>query len=571
MWLIDTYTLGLKEFPTAEGLEYAILSHRWEEDELKFEDMQPEISAHARQKKGFKKVQDFCRVARARGHQYGWADTCCINKLSSAELSESINSMFHYYQLASECIVFMCDVSEDFCCIEEECSHKDGRWKDEFKASAWFERGWTLQELLAPRDLVFYNKHWIMLKSLEGVVGLTASVTRIDESVLLARASRVIFEMPVAVRMSWAASRKTTRPEDRAYSLLGIFNVNMPMLYGEGGEKAFLRLQEEIMKSEDDHSIFVWSATDTRGCGMLSDSLDKFRNSSTVSKAPPKRIYSLDSQEYHTLTNAGLSIELPLRIYQPSVYVAKLSCREDNVPVYIFLRRMSYHVYTRVPFEHRGWTLKDQLPHLSSYEIHESRRRIFVRKKSPLDEFGPWKGCAINFNYGLQYLQHRIRDSVILGSAGWDREKNRAAFEEQAFGDGHLLSLDLKEWKTGLALAHIFLDFDSNPCIVVNDSTKDYSKERLQRPYFDYIFFNSITIISKREQRVNMSIEPLCFKLGPNVEECKVHLYSELPSRHSPNTSYRYQGAFSMMFNRSKMEWFVWFDDFKPSKQDPNH
>lgn len=171
-------------------------------------------------------------------------DTCCIDKSSSAELSEAINSMYTLYKKSYLCIVYLDDV--------------DGAWWDfELKYSRWFTRGWTLQELIAPRVLLFFDKHWKFIKTKDSIATLLAEITGIDTKVLRTGDTKGI---SVAAKMSWAAKRTTTRPEDLAYSLMGIFDVNMPTIYGEG-DKAFIRLQEEIMKKSNDQSLFAWGWT----------------------------------------------------------------------------------------------------------------------------------------------------------------------------------------------------------------------------------------------------------------------------------------------------------------------
>lgn len=244
MWLINTYTLQLEEFSDAEDQLYAILSHRWEHDEVLFEDMK-DISTCS--KAGINKFTSCCKLARSLDFQYVWIDTCCIDKKSSAELSEAINSMFKWYKNAKLCFAFLSDVG---------VTKDDLVFERQFRSSAWFTRSWTLQELIAPRQrLVFYNADWKRLGSKFDFLKLVSEITQINEPALMdARLS----DYSIAERMHWASRRKATRVEDLAYSLLGIFDINMPMLYGEG-PKAFLRLQEQICNESDDETIFAWS------------------------------------------------------------------------------------------------------------------------------------------------------------------------------------------------------------------------------------------------------------------------------------------------------------------------
>ncbi|KAI1792647.1 hypothetical protein LXA43DRAFT_887131, partial [Ganoderma leucocontextum] len=195
------------------------------------------------------KVRRACEAARADGYDLLWIDSCCIDKTSSAELSEAINSMWLWYNgSAAVCHAFLADVPGD-----DDVDAKDSR----FRASRWFRRGWTLQELLAPRDIKFLSGSWTYLGSKAGLALAIQERTGIEFEVLLHL--RSLDEVSVAKRMSWAANRETTRVEDWAYSLLGIFDINMPTLYGEG-EGAFQRLQEQIIQRIPDQSIFAWTS-----------------------------------------------------------------------------------------------------------------------------------------------------------------------------------------------------------------------------------------------------------------------------------------------------------------------
>ena len=192
------------------------------------------------------KIRDACAIARANGFRYIWIDSCCIDKSSSSELSEAINSMYSWYARAVVCYAYLADVAADE-------DHRRNRSR--FRESRWFTRGWTLQELIAPLHLEFLAEDWTVIGSKHALVDLVQSVTKIEYKALLHL--EPLDKFSVAQRLSWASDRKTTRVEDQAYSLLGIFNINMPTLYGEG-EGAFRRLQEEIMRRIPDQSLFAW-------------------------------------------------------------------------------------------------------------------------------------------------------------------------------------------------------------------------------------------------------------------------------------------------------------------------
>jgi hypothetical protein len=229
---------------------YAILSHTWGKDELSFQDMM-NFSQHSH-KRGFQKILSFCKLARAAKYEYAWVDTVCIDKTSSAEPSEAINSMYRWYSKSAVC----------YAVLEDLHSNNAPPSLLDLKACRWFTRGWTLQELLAPERVVFYNANWIEIGVKADLAPVIAHATGIDPNTVAG--FYPVQRSSIARRMSWASQRKTSRPEDLAYCLLGIFDINMSMLYGEG-EKAFVRLQEEIIRKSDDHSIFAWSADPAYG------------------------------------------------------------------------------------------------------------------------------------------------------------------------------------------------------------------------------------------------------------------------------------------------------------------
>ncbi|KAE8153168.1 heterokaryon incompatibility protein-domain-containing protein [Aspergillus avenaceus] len=257
MRLIHTTRLVLEEF-IGNPPPYAILSHRWGEAEISFQEFTRNDWHDA---KGAGKIKSFCAKARDAGLEYGWVDTCCINKDSSAELSEAINSMFQWYKNSAICYAYLYDVAFD----------KDGFVSyTVIKDSEWFRRGWTLQELIAPANVNFLACNWdnIANKHDSRLCNALCEVTNIDRSVL--RGEMPLSAFSIAQRMSWASGRRTTRVEDMAYCLLGIFDVNMPLLYGEG-EKAFIRLQEEIMKDSADQTIFAWERPEESAHGQPHD------------------------------------------------------------------------------------------------------------------------------------------------------------------------------------------------------------------------------------------------------------------------------------------------------------
>ncbi|KAH7324024.1 heterokaryon incompatibility protein-domain-containing protein [Rhexocercosporidium sp. MPI-PUGE-AT-0058] len=236
MRLLDTHTLELEDFSSKVPPQYAILSHTWEEEEVTFEEIGTE---EGKSKIGYRKIEDCCEQARDDGYDYVWIDTCCIDKKSSSELSEAINRMYSYYKDADICYAYLCDVPGVA-----------------FAKSRWFTRGWTLQELVAPQAVVFFDQEWMEIGTRASMKDELAQITTISKLVL--EEPNAVFSASVAQRMSWASKRKTTREEDIAYSLLGIFNVHMPLLYGEGN-KAFMRLQLELLALSNEQTIFAWT------------------------------------------------------------------------------------------------------------------------------------------------------------------------------------------------------------------------------------------------------------------------------------------------------------------------
>jgi hypothetical protein len=237
-------TLSLSRFTSNNIPKYAILSHTWEVDdqEVTFQDLiKNNQKGH---QSGYRKIQFCGDQAKQDGLQYFWIDSCCIDQSSSAELSTAINSMYRWYRNAAKCYVYLSDVST------VQTFWSPGSLQHlldlSFNRSRWFTRGWTLQELLAPLSVEFFSKEGIRFgdkKSLE------IQIQQITGIPLQALRGHSVSRFSIKERMLWIANRITTVEEDLVYSLLGIFEVHMPQIYGEGILHAMRRLGEEIERS----------------------------------------------------------------------------------------------------------------------------------------------------------------------------------------------------------------------------------------------------------------------------------------------------------------------------------
>lgn len=313
MWLLHALSLKLESF-YSEVPAYAILSHTWGPEEVSYDEMGNYRSSDdggVRSKRGFRKIEMSCQRARRDGYWYIWIDTCCINKSSSAELSEAINSMFAWYQRAGICYAYLEDVPGSFAALPDlgdghslSNAEESQLMKSEFASSRWFTRGWTLQELIAPAEVKFYTTNYGFIGSKRSLAYLIKRITGIDEALLLGEKPLQTF--CIARKMSWAAKRLTTRLEDIAYSLMGIFDVNMPLIYGEG-RNAYRRLQEEIIKQSADESIFAWDDGTESRRSLFAPGPYSYANCGNI-----VGWRSGEVNEPSRVTNLGVQLRLPL-------------------------------------------------------------------------------------------------------------------------------------------------------------------------------------------------------------------------------------------------------------------
>ncbi|KAG1859362.1 hypothetical protein DFJ58DRAFT_744713 [Suillus subalutaceus] len=245
-----------------ETLKYAIFSHRWLFSEPSYQDMPTEpMRVRAEPEPKWKKLQEFCRKAKDdHDCEFAWSDTCCIDKSRSAELDESIRSMFRWYRNSHICIAHLSETANLAALERQQKGEKGGG----AKVDVWFTRGWTLQELLAPSQIKFYGTDW------QPLIPLYHSKSDRISDTIMRKISKITHIPPkdlksfkpgtdrVPEKMLWASKRRTTRIEDTAYCLIGIFDVSLMVAYGEGN-RAFFRLMEEIIKRYDKWDVFLWS------------------------------------------------------------------------------------------------------------------------------------------------------------------------------------------------------------------------------------------------------------------------------------------------------------------------
>ncbi|KAJ8106078.1 hypothetical protein OPT61_g9781 [Boeremia exigua] len=279
---------------------YAILSHTWvDEQEVTFNDLKclADVNGTTKTKAGWDKIEFCARQAQLDGLEYFWIDSCCIDKANFTELSEAINSMFLWYKNAEKCYVYLLDVA---------CSTFDGdsesSWTPSFKRSRWFTRGWTLQELLAPQVVEFFSKDRVKLGDKETMMQIICEITAIPTSAL---SGKELSEFSVTERFSWAEGRETTKTEDSAYCLFGVFGLHLPLIYGEGKEGASRRLKDEIDQRE--------KKSDSRArLGALCQWLSAPDPSTNYNKAHKQRqaktgLWLLESEQYKNWKTSAAS------------------------------------------------------------------------------------------------------------------------------------------------------------------------------------------------------------------------------------------------------------------------
>ncbi|KAG0697042.1 hypothetical protein DFH29DRAFT_1071817 [Suillus ampliporus] len=280
-----------------------LLSHRWEETESPLHDIQDKVVYKLNALGGIPKLQSFCKLVRDAGYHWAWMDTCCIDKNNNAELQESINSMFIWYRHSALTVVYLGDVPP---------SSESGA----LAKSEWIRRGWTFQEFVAPKVVLFYQKDWslylddrspnhkesaVIMGELEGAMGINRQALNTFCPGMSG----------VRERLQWASMRVTTLQEDIAYSLFGIFGVHLPVLYGEKKQNALGRLLQEIVARSGDITALDWIGQSSEFNSCLPADISSYA-------IPPCVLPSLSEDEIQTaisLLRHTVDVELASKLY----------------------------------------------------------------------------------------------------------------------------------------------------------------------------------------------------------------------------------------------------------------
>lgn len=463
MRLLHVSIFSLETFIDEECPPYAILSHTWGDQEITLQELQSKemilllqsaktfISDRAyffnNQKygPGCLKIAGCALQAEKDGFEYIWCDTCCIDKTNNTELSEAINSMYLWYR-DRLCYAYLADVPS----ADREAP---GQRSSNLAESRWFTRGWTLQELIAPASIVFFDAGWHPIGTRSDNRDLIATRTGIDCHVLDGEDP---LKCSVASRMSWAAQRQTTRLEDLAYCLMGLFGVNMPLIYGEK-TKAFLRLQTEIMRISEDHSLFAWRRPEgsSATCGLLASQPRYFNESRSI--APLLQSDDEDSKTPFSMTSRGVNIALPLsevnarRYSVPDhcqLFFARLDCYDTNDgrgPLGLYLIRDSGGPFRRY--------LPDRIDPASRIvpTLARSRTTIYVAQN---DNNAQKARSQWSFSFRVPDLPPGLSEQGVIlklvtndamPHVSWNPEERQVNYPERSAGLGAMLYLGRKD------------------------------------------------------------------------------------------------------------------------------
>ncbi|KAK5087313.1 hypothetical protein LTR70_007256 [Exophiala xenobiotica] len=466
MRLINVKTYELQEFQDENEVEYATLSHRWEQEEVLFKDMTGQANLSRVQKRiGWYKIQQCCQQAHSDGLEYVWVDTCCIDKSSSAELQEAINSMFRWYAKALVCYVYVSDVG---------VSRPTYRYRDDvygfsqFTSSKWFQRGWTLQELLAPGTVFFYDYDWIYIGNRKGSCKAISQATQIPAKTLAEGLPAEGWRPCVAEIMS---------------SSLIIW----------GGQT---NTDEEILRYSDDQSIFAWhNAENEIHSGLLASSPDRFGTAALMTRSfMSSRMFS--RRQPHTITNEGISVQLELVPLAPRLYGARLNAqlvdgdflaenlRSGGPQASIYLRRLDFNSrYARASRKFAYSVANDLVGLLErgSYGSSQMRQVTVVRsmRGHEADINLAMDPCA----FQISQLEYRKRRAVSVEPSRYPVERygsdtlpveHCTLWSKHAHGFTATTKLNDQDWTASPWHAPVFstitlgFDFDFNPLCVLN-------------------------------------------------------------------------------------------------------
>ena len=456
-----------------DKLEYAVLSHRWlaEADEVSFKEIgNPAI---AESKNGLFKITGTCELAKKAGLRYAWLDTCCIDKSSSAELQESINSMYRWYAESTVCFVYLKDI--------DIISNPDPAI---IKHDMWFDRGWTLQELIAPKNVEFYDKNWNYVGNKHDLKQHIHERTGISLALLENKAE--LQEFSVAQRMSWAAHRETTVLENQAYSLFGMFGISLPMLYGER-ENAFQRLQEEIIRISDDHSIFAWKGVGPHHSGLLARTPKDFSGCGSVRKLRLRNGCSA-----YKITNRGIEITLNLTPWTLDTYLARIHCNDFAAPSIpnaglgemsgIFLRRLGEDdQYARIEIEredvinhiHNPPKLKDKRAY-NSITNSSQDLLVYVRQAIGRDPHLTTE-CIYGYRICGDLLERNSKGKPLFKFPGpngitFNEVTRTVTMPRGSPSQGYIATMDISRQGKAICIIRLCFDFGFNPVVYLENA-----------------------------------------------------------------------------------------------------
>ncbi|KAG2354882.1 hypothetical protein BDR07DRAFT_1427965 [Suillus spraguei] len=285
--------------------QYASLSHRWEEKEPLLQDIQGKCIYESELDPigSIMKLRSFCTTARNAGHKWAWSDTCCIDKSNNVELQESVNSMFIWYHHSALTIVYLSDVPP---------SSKSGA----LAKSAWNTRGWTVQEFIAPKVILFYQSNWtpylddrtLNHKESVAIMQELKEATGIDQTAFVPFCPSM---SGAREKLHWASNRVTTRQEDIAYSLFGIFGVRLSVDYGEKQDKALGRLLQEIVARSGDITSLDWIGKPSEFNSCLPASITSY-------KAPPCKLPPISEDEIQSSVSSlqkTVAVNFAVKLY----------------------------------------------------------------------------------------------------------------------------------------------------------------------------------------------------------------------------------------------------------------